>query len=161
MPKNKKFEGLFKKGKPFVLGTLRGLAVFCVLYFILGFVMYKTNAEQTVLYYLVYLFIALGGFVCGVYVYKKTLYVISPRFSCRCGCICLSGQERLRAVLLQGKDVDQSKNKDVSSRHTKYLVELFASEPLHLPTCFEMIIAVQDLRQVEWYADSKFLHIIK
>lgn len=71
MPKNKKFEGLFNKGKPFVLGTLRGLAVFCVLYFILGFVMYKTNAEQTVLYYLVYLFIALGGFVCGVYVYKK------------------------------------------------------------------------------------------
>lgn len=71
MPKNKIFEGLFKKGKPFVLGTLRGLAVFCVLYFILGFIMYKTNADLTILYYMVYLFIALGGFVCGVYVYKK------------------------------------------------------------------------------------------
>ena len=71
MPKNKNVDGYLKKVKPFILGTLRGLAVFCVLYFLLGFIMYKTNADLTVLYYAVYLFIAMGGFVCGIYVYRK------------------------------------------------------------------------------------------
>lgn len=70
MPKNKNSD-LLRKMEPFVLGNLRGLAVFSVLFFIVAFIMYKTNIEIAALYYLIYIFIILGGFINGVYVYKK------------------------------------------------------------------------------------------
>ncbi len=71
MPKNTKISSSLQKIKPFFLGTVRGLLIFCAMYFLLAFIMYKTNADMAALYYLIYLFIILGGFICGVYVYKK------------------------------------------------------------------------------------------
>lgn len=71
MPKNKKMVGLMEKAKPYIIGTIRGSVVFSIFYIILAFFMNKTNVDLPVLYYLVYLFIVFGGFVCGVYVYKK------------------------------------------------------------------------------------------
>ncbi len=71
MPKNTKSSHLLQKFTPYFLGTVRGLLVFLILYFGLAFLMYKTNIESAVLYYLVYLFICLGGFLCAIYTYKK------------------------------------------------------------------------------------------
>ncbi len=71
MPDNKKIGGLFKKIKPFLFGTIRGLIIFSVLYLSLTYIMYKTNTETSALYFLMFLFIILGGFVSAVYTYKK------------------------------------------------------------------------------------------
>ncbi len=71
MSDNKKIGGLFKKIKPFIFGTIQGLAVFFALYFILALILYKTNLELSVLYFLMFLFIILGSFVCAIYTYKK------------------------------------------------------------------------------------------
>ena len=66
-----KIISIYKKLKPYIYGLLRGVLVFGVLYTGLAFFMYKTNAESKALYYLLFAFIILGGFVCGIYVYKK------------------------------------------------------------------------------------------
>lgn len=71
MPNKKKIGGLVPRLKPYMFGTIRGLITFIVLYLGLAFVMYKTNAEISVLYFLMFLFIVLGGFVCAIYIYKK------------------------------------------------------------------------------------------
>ncbi len=71
MPKNKKIGEAFHKFKPYLFGVIRGLVVFSVLYLCLSLIMYKTNLESTIMYCLMFAFIILGGFVCGVYVYKK------------------------------------------------------------------------------------------
>lgn len=71
MPEKNKFKKFLHKSKPYIIGVLRGITVFLALYLIIAFIMNKTNADFALLYYLVYLFIILGGFVCGVYVYKK------------------------------------------------------------------------------------------
>ncbi len=71
MPKNKNITNVFNKYKPYLFGVLRGFIVFAVLYLFLSLVMYKTNSESTVLYCLMFAFIILGAFICGIYVYKK------------------------------------------------------------------------------------------
>ncbi len=71
MPKNKNITNIFNKFKPYILGITRGFLVFAVLYLCLSFVMYKTNSESIILYCLMFIFIILGGFICGIYVYKK------------------------------------------------------------------------------------------
>ena len=71
MPKNKNVSELINKFKPYLFGVLRGFVVFSLLYSGLSFVMYKTNSESKILYCLMFAFIILGGFICGVYVYKK------------------------------------------------------------------------------------------
>lgn len=71
MPENKKYIAFINKFKPYLLGVIRGIGVFTALYLILSFIMYKTNFESPFLYFLMFLFIILGGFICGVYVYKK------------------------------------------------------------------------------------------
>ena len=71
MPKNKNVTNFFYKVKPYLLGVLRGFIVFSSLYLGLSLIMFKTNFESVFLYYFIFLFIVLGGFVCGAYVYKK------------------------------------------------------------------------------------------
>ena len=71
MPKNKNVTSFFYKAKPYLLGVLRGFIVFAALYLGLSLIMFKTNLESGFLYYFIFLFIVLGGFVCGSYVYKK------------------------------------------------------------------------------------------
>ena len=71
MPEKSKFKKVLHKSKPYIIGVLRGLGVFAVFYLLIAFIMNKTNIDSDFLYYLIYLFIILGGFVCGVYVYKK------------------------------------------------------------------------------------------
>lgn len=71
MPEKNKFKNVLHKSKPYIIGVLRGLGVFLAFYLLIAFIMNKTNSESALLYYLIYLFIVLGGFVCGVYVYKK------------------------------------------------------------------------------------------
>lgn len=71
MPEKKKNGFSFYKIKPYLFGVLRGASVFGVLYILIAFIMYKTGSESALFYYLTFLFIILGGFVCGVYVYKK------------------------------------------------------------------------------------------
>ena len=71
MPKNKSVSGALNKIKPYFIGVVKGFGLFSVLYIGLAFFMYKTNSNSAILYYLIFLFIILGGFVCGVHVYKK------------------------------------------------------------------------------------------
>ncbi len=71
MPENNNFTNFFYKVKPYLFGVMRGFVVFLALYMCLAFIMYKTNAESKILYCLMFAFIILGGFICGVYVYKK------------------------------------------------------------------------------------------
>ncbi len=71
MPEKNKFMKVLHKSKPYLIGVLRGLGVFLAFYLLIAFIMNKTNIESDFLYYLIYIFIILGGFVCGVYVYKK------------------------------------------------------------------------------------------
>ena len=71
MPKNKNITNFFNKYKPYLFGVLKGFIVFIGLYLCLGLVMYKTNSESKILYFLMFACIILGGFICGAYVYKK------------------------------------------------------------------------------------------
>lgn len=71
MPEKNSYKKRLHKLKPYAIGVLRGLGVFLAFYLIIAFIMNKTNSESALFYYLMYLFIILGGFVCGVYVYKK------------------------------------------------------------------------------------------
>ncbi len=71
MPKNKSIGNILHKIKPYFFGVLRGSIVFTALYLCVSFFMFKTNSESAIFYYAIFLFIILGGFVCGVYVYKK------------------------------------------------------------------------------------------
>lgn len=71
MPEKNKINKALHKSKPYIFGALRGLVVFTVFYLLIAFIMNKTNIDSDFLYYLIYLFIIFGGFVCGVYVYKK------------------------------------------------------------------------------------------
>ena len=71
MPENNRYKKKLHILKPYALGVLRGLAVFISLYFIIALIMNKTSSESALFYYLMYFFIILGGFVCGVYVYKR------------------------------------------------------------------------------------------
>ncbi len=71
MPKNKNINNVFNKIKPYLFGVLRGFSIFTILYLALAFIMFKINYESAFLYCLMFIFIILGGFVCGVYVYKK------------------------------------------------------------------------------------------
>ena len=71
MPEKNKLNKVLHKSKPYIIGVLRGFGVFAVFYLLIAFIMNKTNIDADFLYYLIYLFIILGGFVCGVYVYKK------------------------------------------------------------------------------------------
>ncbi len=71
MPKNKNVNNIFNRIKPYLFGVLRGFSVFIILYLALAFIMFKTNYESALLYCLMFIFLILGGFVCGVYVYKK------------------------------------------------------------------------------------------
>lgn len=71
MPKNNNITNGFYKIKPYLFGVLRGFGVFSALYIFLAFIMLKTNAESKILFCLMFFFIILGGFICGVYVYKR------------------------------------------------------------------------------------------
>ena len=71
MSENKVATALLHKLKPYIFGVIKGNAVFCVFYFALAFFMLKTNAQSPAFYYLMFLFIMLGGFVCAVCVYKR------------------------------------------------------------------------------------------
>ena len=71
MSENKVATALLHKLKPYILGVIRGSVVFCIFYFALAFFMLKTNAQSPAFYYLMFLFIMLGSFVCAVYVYKR------------------------------------------------------------------------------------------
>ena len=66
MSEKNKFKKVLHKSKPYIIGVLRGLVVFAAFYLLTAFIMNKTNFEADFIYYLVYLFIILGGFVCGV-----------------------------------------------------------------------------------------------
>lgn len=70
MPENN-ITNIFHKIKPYLFGVFRGFLVFSALYSLLAIVMLKTNSESKILYCLMFAFIILGGFICGVYVYKK------------------------------------------------------------------------------------------
>lgn len=71
MPKNNKANHLLKLIKPYLLGLIKGLTVFIVFYSVIAFLMYKTNFDNQYIYYLIYIFIILGGFICAISVYKK------------------------------------------------------------------------------------------
>ena len=71
MPEKNKLKRFLYKLKPYIIGVLRGFCVFLAFYFIIALIMYKTNSDSAFFYYLIYMFIILGGFICGVYVYKK------------------------------------------------------------------------------------------
>ena len=70
MPENN-ITNIFYKIKPYLLGVIRGFGAFAALYMVLALIMYKFNSESKILYCLMFAFIILGGFICGVYVYKK------------------------------------------------------------------------------------------
>ena len=70
MPENN-ITNIFHKIKPYLLGVIRGFGAFVALYMVLALIMYKINTESKILYCLMFAFIILGGFICGVYVYKK------------------------------------------------------------------------------------------
>ena len=70
MPENN-ITNIFHKIKPYLLGVIRGFGAFMALYMVLALIMYKINTESKILYCLMFAFIILGGFICGVYVYKK------------------------------------------------------------------------------------------
>lgn len=71
MPENKKIGNILNKLKPYLFGVFRGFVLFFVLFMCLSFFMYKTNFNSVALYCLMFVFIVLGGFVCGIFVYKK------------------------------------------------------------------------------------------
>ena len=71
MPENKNIGKFFYKLKPYLYGVLRGFIIFFAFYMCLSFFIYKTNFNSVVLYCFMFLFIMLGGFVCGAFVYKK------------------------------------------------------------------------------------------
>ena len=71
MSENKGFSIILHKAKPYLFGVLKGSLVFFIFYLALAFFMLKTNTQSPLLYYLILLFIILGGFACGVDVYKR------------------------------------------------------------------------------------------
>lgn len=71
MPEKNKSKKALYKLKPYIIGVLRGFGVFFAFYLLIAFIMNKTNSESALFYYIIYLFIILGGFICGIYVYKK------------------------------------------------------------------------------------------
>lgn len=71
MPENKKYNNKLKVIKPYIIGVLKGFAVFSILFLFTALVMYKFNLDNKALYYLIYLFVALGGFISGISVYKR------------------------------------------------------------------------------------------
>lgn len=71
MPENKKYNNKFRIIKPYIIGVLKGFLFFLILFLLMAFVMYKFNFNNAVGYYLIYLFIACGGFISAVSVYKK------------------------------------------------------------------------------------------
>ena len=71
MPEKKGSAKKLLKLMPYVTGALKGFVVFTCLYLITAFIMYKTNAELPAIYYVMFLYIALGGFFCGIHTYKK------------------------------------------------------------------------------------------
>ena len=70
MPKSNE-DNILKLVKPYLLGSIKGLTVFTVFYSVIALLMYKTNLNNQYIYYLIYVFIILGGFVCAISVYKK------------------------------------------------------------------------------------------
>lgn len=71
MPENKKYNIKLKILKPYIIGALKGFLVFFILFLLMALVIYKFNSDNVALYYLVYLFLVLGGFITGASVYKK------------------------------------------------------------------------------------------
>ncbi len=71
MPENKKYNNKLKIIKPYIIGVLKGFAVFSILFLLTALIMYKFNLDNKALYYLIYLFIALGGFISAISVYKR------------------------------------------------------------------------------------------
>ncbi len=71
MPENKKKTNEFRIIKPYIIGVIKGFCVFSVLFLITAFIMYKFNFDSSIIYYFIYAFIALGGFITAVSVYKK------------------------------------------------------------------------------------------
>ena len=71
MSEKNNYKKALHKLKPYTIGVLRGFGVFSVFYLLIAFIMNKTSSESALYYYLIYLFIILGGFFCGIYVYKK------------------------------------------------------------------------------------------
>ena len=71
MPENKKYNNKLKVIKPYIIGVLKGFAVFSILFLFTALLMYKFNTDNKALYYLIYLFIALGGFISAISVYKR------------------------------------------------------------------------------------------
>ena len=71
MPENKKRSYSFKIIKPYLIGVLKGFFSFFLLFSTVAFFIYKLNFDSVVAYYLIYIFIALCGFVAAVSVYKK------------------------------------------------------------------------------------------
>ena len=71
MPENKKYKNKLKIIKPYIIGVIKGFSFFLILFLLMAFVMYKFNFNNAVGYYLIYLFIACGGFISAVSVYKK------------------------------------------------------------------------------------------
>lgn len=71
MPENKKHNIKLKIIKPYITGVLKGFCIFSILFLSMALIMYKFNFDNMIAYYLIYLFIALGGFICAISVYKK------------------------------------------------------------------------------------------
>ena len=71
MPENKNYSNKLKIIKPYLIGVLKGFAVFSILFLLTALIMYKFNLENKAIYYLIYLFIALGGFISAISVYKR------------------------------------------------------------------------------------------
>lgn len=59
------------KLKLYLFGTLYGLAVFLLGMILLSFVLMKTNSEVMPLYYISYIFAALGAFASAVFTQKR------------------------------------------------------------------------------------------
>ncbi len=71
MPKNNKESNYIKKLKPYIIGVAKGFGLFSGLFLLVAFIMYKTNFDTPLMYYLIYFFIIVGGFICAMSVYKK------------------------------------------------------------------------------------------
>ncbi len=71
MPKKNNDKNFIKSIKPYIIGVSKGFGLFSVLFICTALIMYKFNFDNQAMYYLIYLFIIFGSFVCAVSVYKK------------------------------------------------------------------------------------------
>lgn len=62
---------IFKQILPYIIASLKGILVFGTGFSLISLIMYKFNFNNPIIYFLLYIFLMLSGFVCGVSAYKK------------------------------------------------------------------------------------------